>query len=68
MVAKMMTGLLSSHGINVSQQQVGESLSRVSPAYQDARRTSTARQTNPAPYYADYAYTLTKMKSWSCME
>ena len=51
---KMMTGLLSSQGINISQQRVGESLSRVSPAYQDARRTSTARQTNPAPYYADY--------------
>ena len=52
---KMMTGLLSSHGINISQQRVGESLSRVSPAYQDARRTTTARQTNPAPYHADYA-------------
>ena len=51
---KMMTGLLSSHGMNISQQRVGESLSRVSPAYQDARRTATARQTNPAPYHADY--------------
>lgn len=47
--------VLSSQGINVSQQRVGESLNRVSPAYQDARRTATARQTNPAPYYADYA-------------
>lgn len=51
---KMMTGLLSSQGVNVSEQRVGESLSRVSPAYQDARRTATARHTNPAPYHADY--------------
>ena len=50
-----MTGLLSSQGINVSQQRVGESLSRISPIYQDARRTATARQTNPVPYHADYA-------------
>ena len=52
---KMMTGFLFSHGINISQQRVGESLNRVSPVYHDARRTSTARQTNPAPYCADYA-------------
>ena len=49
-----MTGLLSSRGIHISQQKVGESLSRVSPAYQEARRTATAHQTNPAPYHADY--------------
>ena len=52
---KMMTGLMSSRGIHVSQQRVGESLSRVSPAYQEARRTATAHQTNPVPYSADYA-------------
>lgn len=51
---KMMTGLLSSRGIHISQQRVGESLSRVSPAYQEARRTATAHQTNPASYHADY--------------
>ena len=51
---KMMTGYLSSKGVNISQNRVGESLKRVSPAYQDARQTATARQTNPAPYYADY--------------
>jgi len=26
----------------------------VSPAYQDAMQTATARQTNPVPYHADY--------------
>ena len=51
----MMTGLLHSRGISVSQQRVGQSMSRVSPAYQDARTTATARQTNPIPYHADYA-------------
>jgi len=50
----MMTGYLSSKGVNISQSRVGESLKRVSPAYQDARQTATARQTNPTPYYADY--------------
>ena len=51
---KMMTGLLSSQGVYVNQQRVKESLCRVAPAYQNARRTDTARQTNPAPYRADY--------------
>jgi len=49
-----MTGLLSSRGIRVSEQRVGKSLSRVSPAYHCARSTSTAQQTNPVPYRADY--------------
>ena len=51
---KMMTGLLSSQGIHVSQQRIRNSLCIVSSAYQDARRTATARQTNPVPYHADY--------------
>jgi len=50
----MMTGLLSSHGVHVSQQRVGDSLCRVSPGYQNARQTATAHQTNPIPYHADY--------------
>ena len=49
-----MTGLLASQGIRVSQQRVGESLQRVNPGYQQARRTSTARKLNPIPYHADY--------------
>ena len=49
-----MTGLLSSQGFHINQQRVRESLCRVSPVYQDARRQDTARQTNPAPYKADY--------------
>ena len=51
----MMTGMLASRGINVSQQRVGESLNRVSPAYQEARKSTTAHQMNPIPYSADYA-------------
>ena len=49
-----MTGLLVSQGLRVSQQRVGESLSRVNPGYQHACRTATARQMNPIPYRADY--------------
>ena len=41
-MGKMMTGLLSLRGIHISQQRAGELLSRVSPAYQEARRTATA--------------------------
>ena len=49
-----MTGLLASQGLRISQQRVGESLSRVNPGYQHARRTATACQMNPIPYRADY--------------
>ena len=49
-----MIGLLASQGPRISQQRVGESLSRVNPGYQHARRTATARQMNPIPYRADY--------------
>lgn len=51
---KTMTGLLWSKGIVVSEQWVGKSLAIVSPVYQQARQTATARQTNPIPYRADY--------------
>ncbi|XP_065894563.1 uncharacterized protein [Dysidea avara] len=51
---KMMTGLLSSHGVQVSQNRVGDSLGRVNPGYQSARNTATSHQTNPVPYHADY--------------
>ena len=43
-----MKGLLSSVGVHVSEKRVGESLCRVNSGHQDARRTATARQTNPA--------------------
>ena len=49
-----MTGLLASDGIRVSEQRVGESLGRVHPAYQQARKSGTAAQLNPVPYRADY--------------
>ena len=49
-----MTGLLSSEGIRVSEQRIGESLRRVNPGYSRARRLGTARNINPIPYHADY--------------
>ena len=51
---KTMTGLLASQGLSVSEQRVGESLQRVHPIYNHARRTNVAHQTNPIPYRADY--------------
>ena len=51
---KMMKGLLSSVGVQASEKRVGESLCRINPDHQNARRTATARQTNPVPYHADY--------------
>lgn len=33
---------------------MGKSLNRVSPAYQNARRTATVQQIIPASYHADY--------------
>ena len=38
----MMTGLLASHGLRISQQRVGESLSRLNPGYQHAHRATIA--------------------------
>ena len=49
-----MTGLLASNGIRVSERRVGESLRRVHPTYQQARRLVAACQLNPVPYHADY--------------
>ena len=51
---KTMTGLLASKGLRVGERRVGESLSRVNPAYNHLRRTATARQLNPIRYKADY--------------
>ena len=49
-----MTGLLASNGIRASECRVGQSLRRVHPSYQHARRLGAARLLNPAPYRADY--------------
>ena len=49
-----MTGLLASQGLQISEQRVGQSLSRTNPAYHHARRTATDRQVNPTPYQANY--------------
>ena len=49
-----MTGLLSSEGIHVSEQRVGESLQRVNPTYNHARWTNTAQHVNPVPYRAGH--------------
>ena len=50
----MVTGLLASEGICISERRVGESLCLVNPGYNYARRTNTARQMNPIRYHADY--------------
>lgn len=49
-----MTGLLASQGIRAGQRRVGEALRRVNPGQHEQRRTCTARQLNPIPYYAEY--------------
>ena len=50
----MVTGLLASEGIRVSERRVGESLCLVNPGYNYAWRTNTARQMNLIYYHADY--------------
>ncbi len=52
----MMKGHLDSKfGSSIASEQcVRKSLDRVSPVYQQQRRTQTERQTNPHPYSADY--------------
>ena len=40
--SKTMTGLLASHGLRISQQRIGESLSRLNPGYQHAHRATIA--------------------------
>lgn len=50
----MMTGFLSSHGVDVNQNRVGQSLSRVNPGYHNARKSLTSHRINPVPYHADY--------------
>ena len=49
-----MTGLLTSQGLNVSQERVRRSLCRVNPVYHSFRASRTERHTNPIPYNADY--------------
>ena len=58
----MMTRLLSSRGIRVSELRVGKSLNRVSPAYYCARSTDTA---HPVPYQADYFEASNSLIQWS---
>ncbi len=48
----MMTGLLASQGVTVSQLRVGQSLQRVNPGHHHHRVT---RLTNPVSYRSDYA-------------
>lgn len=51
---KIITGLLASNGVRASKRRVGQSLARVNPTYNCARRTATARQINPHHYLAEY--------------
>ena len=50
-----MAGLLAARVVHISQNRVASSLSHNNSAYHNARATATARQTNPIPYYAEYA-------------
>lgn len=49
-----MQGLLAAGGVHASQKRVADSLKAIAPQYHEARRTQTARQTNPLPYHAEY--------------
>ena len=51
---RMMKGHLSANGLNVAQYRVGESLKRVHPTGNEARRTNTVQRTNPVHYSANY--------------
>lgn len=51
---RTLTGVLASQGIKVGEKRVGESLSRVSPVYCQARKNRVARLINPSSYRADY--------------
>ncbi|KAL2084316.1 hypothetical protein ACEWY4_019834 [Coilia grayii] len=50
---KLMTGYLSSVGIQAGERHVGNILRTVNPVYHDTRRRG-ARNLNPTPYYAGY--------------
>ncbi|CAC5420888.1 unnamed protein product [Mytilus coruscus] len=50
---KMMTGHLSSKGINVSEARVGEALATVNPRYHHLRQQGS-RNFNPVPHQADH--------------
>ena len=50
----MMTGLLSSEGMRVSQLQVGQALQWVNPRHHHHRQTRMYRMTNPVSYRSEY--------------
>ena len=49
-----MTGLLSSKGMKISEQRVGEALKEVHPKYHQQRQRGTVQNLTPIPYKADY--------------
>ena len=51
---KTMQGLLAATGVRASHRRVAKTLRTVAPGYHHAKRACTARQTNPAPYSAEY--------------
>ena len=51
---RMMTGLLSSEGMRVSQLRVGQALQRVNPHHHHHRQTRMYRMTNPVSYRSEY--------------
>ena len=50
----MMTGLLLSDGLHVSEKRVGSSLKRVCSSFHERRVHCTQSLTNPVPYCARY--------------
>ena len=51
---RMMKGHLSANGLNIAEYRVCESLKRVYPEGNEARRTNTVQRTNPVRYAANY--------------
>ena len=49
-----MTGLLSSKGLKISQQRVGEALQVVNPENHHERQSGMAQHLTSIPYHADY--------------
>ena len=49
-----MTGLLSSKGLKISEQRVGEALKEVNPDYHHERQRGKVQHLTPIPYNADY--------------
>lgn len=52
---KMMTGYVRSNGYRIGERTIGRVLKQATPFYCTQRRHGMERQTNPCPYFAEYA-------------